>query len=273
MFIFSRLDRVLLMSALCSVFILCACVSPASKKAGMTDGARPARVEAGKAGIQWVTIPGGSFMMGSGNGDEEPRHQVTLRSLQMAKTLVTVEQYKACVDAGACTAPNTGGYCNWDAAGRTQHPINCVDWNQAKTFSEWVGGRLPSEAEWEYAARSAGKDQEYPWGNEEATCQRAVFSGCGSNGTAPVCSKPQGNSEQGLCDMAGNVWEWVQDWYHDSYDGAPIDGSAWESPEGSNRVLRGGSWRLDARNVRSASRGLDDPSFRLRFNFGLRPAR
>ncbi|MBI5244538.1 MAG: SUMF1/EgtB/PvdO family nonheme iron enzyme [Elusimicrobia bacterium] len=92
----------------------------------------------------------------------------------MAKTEVTVAQYKACVDTGACAAPDTGGSCNWGVSGRESHPVNCVDWNQAKAFSEWADGRLPSEAEWEYAARSAGKDRKYPWGDEQATCARAV---------------------------------------------------------------------------------------------------
>jgi formylglycine-generating enzyme required for sulfatase activity len=146
-----------------------------------------------------------------------------------------------------------------------------VDWNQAKTFSAWVGGRLPSEAEWEYAARSAGKDRKYPWGDEDATCERAVISGCGS-ATAPVCSKPAGNTQQGLCDMAGNAWEWVQDWYHGSYNGAPTDGSAWESPTGSYRVGRGGSWNYPADIARSAYRGSLVPGFR-NYYLGFRPAR
>ena len=222
--------------------------------------------------IKWVTIPGGSFSMGSGNGDEGPVHSVTIKSFQMAKTLVTVAQYRACVDAGACTAPDGGAYCNFGVSGRADHPVNCVDWNQAKTFSKWVGGRLPSEAEWEYAARSAGKDWKYPWGDEAATCETAVISGCTSNGTAPVCSKPAGNTKQGLCDMAGNAWEWVQDWYHNSYEGAPTDGSAWESPTGSRRVIRGGSWGGGAGDARSAGRNSGAPGLRNDF-LGFRPAR
>ena len=224
------------------------------------------------AAIKWVTIPGGSFSMGSGKGDEGPVHSVTIKSFQMAKTLVTVAQYRACVDAGACTAPDGGAYCNFGVSGRADHPVNCVDWNQAKTFSKWVGGRLPSEAEWEYAARSAGKDWKYPWGDAAATCETAVIRGCTSGGTAPVCSKPAGNTRQGLCDMAGNAWEWVQDWYHDSYNGAPTDGSAWESPTGSRRVNRGGSWYFDADLARSAYRGSYDPGRRYNY-LGFRPAR
>ena len=238
----------------------------------VVPGAKPAAARHGKARIEWVTIPGGSFTMGSGNGDEGPQHQVTVQTFQMAKTLVTMEQYKACVDAGACTAPDTGGYCNWGVSGREQHPINCVDWSQAKAFSEWVGGRLPSEAEWEYAARSAGKDWKYPWGDEAATCETAAIIFCSSGGTAPVCSKPAGNTKQGLCDMAGNAWEWVQDWYHNSYNGAPTDGSAWENPAGSYRVGRGGSWNLGAVLARAAARYSIVPGIRYG-DIGFRPAR
>ncbi len=232
----------------------------------------------GSAEIEWVTIPGGTFMMGSENGEwnENPVHRVTVRTFQIAKTEVTVRQYRACVQAGACTEPLPGPFCNWGEPGRDDHPVNCVDWNQAQTFARWVGGRLPTEAEWEYAARSGGKDWKYPWGNEAATCKRAVMNdggaGCGRDSTWPVCSKPRGNTKQGLCDMAGNVWEWVQDWYHASYDGAPSDGSAWESPEGSHRVVRGGSWNFDARNVRAARRGGVDPGYRF-FDLGFRPSR
>jgi formylglycine-generating enzyme required for sulfatase activity len=226
-------------------------------------------VQRGKAGIEWVTLPGGSFKMGSrqGQDDEKPRHKVTIESFQMAKTLVTNKQYQACVRARACTAPAAAAA---SFKGDDQ-PVVCVDWNQAQAFSKWVGGRLPTEAEWEYAARSAGKNWRYPWGNEAATCARAVISGCGS-ATAPVCSKPAGNTQQGLCDMAGNAWEWVQDWYHGSYRGAPRDGSAWGSPTGSVRVDRGGSWGHFAADARSAGRGYAGPGLRVNL-LGFRSAK
>jgi formylglycine-generating enzyme required for sulfatase activity len=225
--------------------------------------------------------------MGSneGDNDEKPVHRAAVRAFEMARTEVTVAQYRACVQAGECTAPATGGWCNWGVSGRDDHPVNCVDWNQAQGFVRWLGGgaRLPTEAEWEYAARSGGKAWTYPWGNEQATCEYAVMGhqractesdpcGCGRNSTWPVCSKSKGNTTQGLCDMAGNVREWVQDWYHDSYSGAPSDGRAWESPTGSFRVTRGGSWGFDARFVRAAYRGNVDPGYRDSL-LGLRPAR
>ncbi len=204
--------------------------------------------------------------MGSdrGDSDEKPVHEVTVRTFQMAKTEVTNKQYRACVGAGACAPPSS-------YEGGDGHPVVNVDWEQARKFSDWVGGRLPSEAEWEYAARSAGKDWKYPWGDEDATCERAVIGGCGS-GAAPVCSKPAGNTAQGLCDMAGNAWEWVQDWGHGSYNGAPNDGSAWESPAGSYRVLRGGAWFNDASNARAAYRNRLAPAYRSGY-LSFRPVR
>ena len=195
-------------------------------------------------------------------------HQVAVRAFQMAKTLVTKAQYQACINAGICTAPT----CLWPAeAGEENLPVVCVTWDEARQFSQWAGGRLPSEAEWEYAARSAGKDWKYPWGNEDATCEKAVTLGCARR-AAPVCSKPAGNTQQGLCDMMGDAWEWVQDWYHASYDAAPTDGSAWESPAASDRVIRGGSWKFDAGFARSANRFVLGPGNR-RDALGFRPAR
>jgi len=224
-----------------------------------------------KAGIQWVSIPGGTLSRGEWNG----AHHVKVNVFQMAKTEVTVEQYKACVDDGACTVPNKGDHCTWSVAGKESHPVNCVDWNQAKEFSEWVGGRLPTDAEWEYAAGSADRNWKYPWGNEEATCGKAVISegvnGCGKDSTWPVCSKVEGNSEQGLCDLVGNVWEWVQDWYRGSpRDDEPRDGSAREYPDGSNRVFRGGAWTFRASYARVGLHYF--PGYRADY-LGFRPVR
>jgi len=164
--------------------------------------------------------------------------------IELTRSEVTVAQYRACVEAGKCSAPNTGGTCNWNQTGREAHPVNCVDWNQATAFCAWAGGRLPTEEEWEAEASDGGKRQ-FPWGDEQVSCERAIWSqggtGCGKNGTWPVCSKPAGNSVSGLCDMSGNVWEWTS------------------SPEGSARVVRGGSWRNGTPDYLRAS-------FRLRYD-------
>jgi len=243
--------------------------APAGRATGRA--AQPAHSTRGKAGIRWVSIPGGTFMMGADDigPSSQPRHKVTIRPFEMAQTLVTNKQYRECVDAGVCTKGESPG--PW--LEEDYQPVVGVNWEQAQVFSRWVGGRLPSEAEWAYAARSGGREQKYPWGDEEVTCEHAVIGDCGGyEPTAPVCSKPAGNTRQGLCDMAGNAFEWVQDWYHDSYSGAPTDGSAWESPTGSDRVYRGGSWGTGASDARSASRGHHGPGFR-NLRLGFRPAR
>ena len=201
--------------------------------------------------LEWVSIPGGKFNMGTtdnaiGFEDSRPAHAVAVKTFEMAKTAVTVEQYAECVLKGQCTQPGTGGYCNWGMAGRQLHPVNCVSWEQANQYARFKDARLPSESEWEYAATSGGRNQKYPWGGAEASCDKAVMYrnggyGCGTNGTMPVCSKPAGNTAQGLCDMAGNVWQWVQDSFIGPYAGVPADGSAFENA-GSYQVLRGGSF-------------------------------
>lgn len=224
-------------------------------------GAAPAQSKAaGRAPIDWIHIPGGTFMMGADEpATSGPRHQVKVQSFEIAKTLVTFKQYQACVSAKQCTSAHVADETciGFTEAGWTKdplprafqgddQPVVCVDWDQAQAFSKWAGGRLPSEAEWEYAARSLGKDASYPWGKEAPTCERAIYDdgheGCGRSATWRVCSRPKGNTEQGLCDMAGNVMEWMQDWFHVSYYGAPTDGSAWDVEETTKRVVRGGSW-------------------------------
>lgn len=273
----------LVLSGLCAASI--AALSPS--RAGEPSASKGVDAE-----IQWVRISSGSFWMGANDGapNEKPVHSVTLRAFDMSKSAVTFKQYRACVAAEACTPPHVSdNTCylydglKWNAGklpdsyqGDDQ-PVVCVSWNQARAFAQWAGGRLPSEAEWAYAARSEGKDRVYPWGDEKATCERAVMNdglpGCGRGQTWPVCSKPKGNTDQGLCDMAGNTWEWVQDWYHPSYTGAPSDGSAWEVPPTEARVYRGGgAWYATAEFLRTTIRESFNPSFRG-YYFGFRVAR
>jgi formylglycine-generating enzyme required for sulfatase activity len=230
-------------------------------------GAAPPSVPS-RGGLTWVRFPGGTFQMGSGIGDEGPIHGVTVRAFELTRTEITNAQYQACVDAGACSAPHFDDKTCWvsiaSATGQNviasgfrapNRPVVCVDWEEAHAFANWVGGRLPTESEWEYAARDAGKNIEYPWGDETASCRRAVMddggNGCGTNLTAEVCSRGE---FAGLCDMSGNVWEWVEDAYLDSYAGAPTDGSARLAPAGAGRVTRGGSMRSPSRDVRVRDR-------------------
>lgn len=227
--------------------------------------------------LEWVAVKGGAFKMGTSDSDSwfqdaKPVHEVTVPDFQMSKTLVTVEQYGECVVKGACTTPDTGNYCNWGKTDRLRDPVNCLDWNQAKQYAKFKGARLPSESEYEYAATSGGKNQKYPWGNDDATSAKAVMS---ADRTMPVCSKPAGNAKVSggeLCDMVGNVWEWMEDVYQDSYNGTPADGSAFEGT-GSSRVMRGGSFlHFDAVDLRADYRYGDFPGYRVDI-IGFRLAR
>jgi len=238
-------------------------------------GAAPAD----KLKIDWVRIPGGAFLMGSDEyPQEQPIHPVTVKTFELGRTEVTNRQYQACMAAGACAI------LDWDCLAPAfrgpDQPVVCVAWAQARVFAAWAGGRLPSEAEWEYAARGAGGTRRYPWGDEPPSCRRAVFTekpdkpGCGRDASWPACSKPRGNTKQGLCDMAGNVWEWTQDWYHDSYAGAPADGSARLSKSVSAlRSDRGGSWDGDAHLLRASNRDSELPELRSDRGTGFRVAR
>jgi hypothetical protein len=180
-------------------------------------------------------------------GEPEPHAPEWITSrparIEFTKSEVTVAQYRACVQADMCSPPDTGGKCNWGVVGKEAYPVNCVNWNQATAFCAWAGGRLPTEEEW-YAEASDGGKRKFPWGDQEVSCERAIWnqggSGCGKGGTWPVCSKPAGNSVSGLCDLSGNVWEWTS------------------SPEGSAQVLRGGSWS-------DALPGILHASFRNRY--------
>ncbi|MEI2691323.1 MAG: bifunctional serine/threonine-protein kinase/formylglycine-generating enzyme family protein [Anaerolineae bacterium] len=217
-------------------------------------------------GMELVYVPAGEFLMGStdadpmADSDEKPQHTVYLDAFWSDKTEVTAAQYRRCVDAGACSAPDTGGSCTYSADGRSDHPINCVDWNQAAAYCAWAGRRLPTEAEWEKAARGAD-GRIYPWGDQAPDAALANFDqNIGS--TTAVGSYPAGASPYGALDMAGNVWEWAADWY----DEATYTASPRENPTGpgtgSTRVLRGGSWGISASYVRAASRDGGTPDFR-----------
>ena len=198
------------------------------------------------------------------------------RALPVMRSEVTNAAYERCADAGRCRrAHYDDGTCRRSLAGEwgegrvedariraADHPVVCVDWQEAAAFCAWAGGRLASEAEWEYIARGGGREQTYPWGDARATCARAVMRdggpGCGTGATAPVCSRPAGHTRPGVCDLAGNVFEWTADSWHRNYRGAPSDGRPWTSARGEpeRKVQRGGSWRFPDDAQRVANRGI-----------------
>ncbi|MBM4320196.1 MAG: formylglycine-generating enzyme family protein [Deltaproteobacteria bacterium] len=210
--------------------------------------------------MNWVPLCGGCFRMGAEDlPGSTPVHEVTVPAFEVLQSEVTIAMYRACLNDDGCLGdlPGSGNTCTWGKQGVDQNPLNCVDRAQSRAFAQWVGGgaRLCTEAEWEYAARSGGQEWRYPWGDDAPTCERVVMregeaNGCGSAVlTWPVCSKHAGDSEQGVCDLAGNLWEWVDDLWHESYDedgdgvsDAPTDGSAWNVGDSLQRVLRGGDW-------------------------------
>jgi formylglycine-generating enzyme required for sulfatase activity len=160
-------------------------------------------------------------------------------SFELDVTEVTVDAYRSCVEAGVCGAPAAGENCNWGLADRANHPINCVDWRQATTYCGWAGKRLPTEEEWEVAARGV-LGREVPWGNEPPGKQLCWGPTSGGH-TCPVGSFPAGDNPEGVKDLAGNVWEWTSSAY---------------APSNPSRVARGASWdNGHASYVRSAYRG------------------
>ena len=206
---------------------------------------------------EMALVPAGFFMRGSARGGgaegEHPRRRLFLDTFQIDMTEVTVDAYARCVDAGACTIPARSGLAcggegfTYEQEGAGGHPVNCVSISQARDFCAFVGKRLPTEAEWEKAARGDRDAREYPWGDEEATCERACLRGedreCPTRGTCPVGTHPTGASPYGVQDMAGNVWEWVSDWYKlDYFEEAPERNPTGPQEPTGERVVRGGSY-------------------------------
>lgn len=222
--------------------------APTPGAAPSTPSTRPAQT------VDMVTIAAGEFFAGCNESVdhecfdlEKPGGTRTLPAFSIDRTEVTVAAYRACVDAGACREADGGEGCNASLVEREAHPINCVDWEQARAYCTWRGARLPSEWEWERAAR--GTDgRKYPWGNEPVDCRRAVIdegsgSACGRGDTTfEVGSKPEGASPDGVLDLIGNVWEWTAS-IHDG---------------NSSPVVRGGAYYVDALLARA--------SFQLRFS-------
>lgn len=202
----------------------------------------------------WSEVPAGEFYMGCNEQvdsgcyyDEKPGRRVSVGAFKIDKTEVTVAAYRRCVNAGVCSSAGLTitFACNWDKADHENHPINCVDWSQAQAYCQWAGKRLPSEAEWEKAARGT-EGRVYPWGNAWDRNRANV----GGSGTVAVGSYPAEASPYGVLDMAGNVREWTADWYDSDH---------------KYRVLRGGSWVDEPWFARATNRGWVDPGYRFDF--------
>jgi len=235
-----------------------------------------------------VSVPAGEFIMGCNSevdkrcyDNEHPVHTVKLSEYKIDKYEVTAGEYKKCIDAGNCNNKNAdephyeasvNDECNIYAADKGNHPMNCVSWFGAKAYCEWVGKKLPTEAQWEKAARGT-QGLKYPWGNEpEANCEYAVISvynsetddydnGCGKDGTWIVGSKEKGKSPYGVYDMIGNVEEWVDDYYAENYyENSPLENPA--GPDsGEHHSIRSGSFsdNTDTWSIRASARNDDTP--------------
>jgi formylglycine-generating enzyme required for sulfatase activity len=186
-----------------------------------------------------VEIPAGEFLMGNRETERSPlEHRVHVSGFLIDKTAVTWGQYKRFAAATGTAMPPHEPF--WGI--HDDHPAVFVTWEEAKAYCEWVGGRLPTEAEREKACRGTD-ERTYPWGNEEPTPERAAFRrSWGFGATDPVGAHPKGASPYGLLDMGGNVWEWCADWYDDKYyEVAPRRDPTGPS-SGEAHVVRGGSW-------------------------------
>jgi formylglycine-generating enzyme required for sulfatase activity len=221
-----------------------------------------------------LPVPAGEFLMGSTNSDsqaesdERPQHSVYLDAFWIDETEVTNTMYKLCVQTGLCQAPSYIGYYAETQFGN--YPVVYVSWYDAQTYCRWAGGKLPTEAQWEKAARSTDR-RTYPW-PEGIGCDKANYSGCNNGNAVAVGSYPSGASPYGALDMAGNVWEFVADWYDPNYYASSPSSNPPGPASGQERVLRGGSWDGGAYLMRAAFRWRVNPDDRVNF-YGFRCAR
>jgi formylglycine-generating enzyme required for sulfatase activity len=234
---------------------------------------------AAKDDSSMVVIPAGTFLMGSevGYPNEQPVHRVFVEAFALGQYPVTNGQYERFVRETGHRVPYLDDpraeSDNWDQEGRTypsgraHHPVVLVSWRDAQVYCEWAGGRLPTEAEWEKAARGGLKEKLYPWGDE---IDPRLANYDNRDGTTSVGSYPPNGYD--LYDMAGNVWEWVADWYDPTYYQRSPQQNPQGPEKGTVRVLRGGAWLLFPQFCRAAYRFRNSPDFRFNL-IGFRLAR
>ncbi len=225
-----------------------------------------------KDGMKLMYVPAGSFEMGAADtdegaeDDERPRHSVYVDDFWIDQTEVSIEQYRKCVEAGVCTEPIRGSstsrgyyYGNDDFL---NYPVVNVNWYQANQYCIWAGRRLPTEAEWEKAAQSAQQGALYPWGMRLDCSLANYFQGAtGCNGdTVPVDSYPNSGSLYGALSMAGNVYEWVSDWYNAEFYANSTGNNPYGPDTGAYNVIRGGAFDSNNRLLRITNRGLAAPN-------------
>ncbi|MFQ6015756.1 MAG: formylglycine-generating enzyme family protein [Anaerolineae bacterium] len=246
--------------------------TPTPLPAPPTPTPQPTTVEGPGVTDIMIEIPAGPFIMGSniGDPDEGPAHEVDLPAFEIDKFEVTNADFAKFVEAtDYVTDAEKAGQKIWRdyAAGKENHPVVKVTWNDAVAYCQWLGKRLPTEAEWEKAAR--GTDERvFPWGNEWDP-QKANVKATGLRGTAAVGSFGAGASPYGVEDIAGNVWEWTADWYQ------PYPGNTVEDPYYGERfkVTRGGAWFEEEPQVRAFNRNAADPNITAVDELGFRCAR
>lgn len=218
-------------------------------------------------GAVMVYVPEGNFKMGAADNDqqaeenEKPQRTVYLDAFWIHKLEITNKQYLDCMERGDCLG-------NFKEYTDDYYPVVSINWHEASAYCELVGGRLPTEAEWEKAARGVAMNF-YPWGDTAPNCALVNYSGCVGT-TAPVGSYPNGASPYGAMDMAGNVWEWVADWYDpDYYSQSGNTNNPLTSGYTGQKVIRGGSWGLGGNELRVSFRGSFYPED-LYYNIGFR---
>lgn len=225
-------------------------------------------------GMEMVFIPNGIFTMGSNNGEENesPEHEIYLDNYWIDKTEVTNAMYYECVKSRGCDSPLADGFIapkdHYTNQTRMDYPVVFVSWDNAEKYCQWANRRLPTEAEWEKAARGADK-RIYPWGNEPPNPDLLNFNN-NIGDLMPVKSFPLGASPYGVMDMAGNAVEWVADWYGYYEDSSPNNPTG--PSNGNFRINRGGGFFQSDHEVRVTGRYTLSPGYRESGDFGFRCA-